>query len=63
MGIVDTGIASHEDLNYNYLESNALDFRDTLWTTPTYYIKGDTDYHGTHIAGIIGGVGNNQMGI
>ena len=63
VGVIDTGIASHNDLNNNYSEENALDFRDVVQSNPIYNVKGDTNYHGTHIAGIIGGVGNNLEGI
>jgi len=63
VGIIDTGIASHEDLNDNYSINDAFDFRDVLWTEPTYYAKGDSNYHGTHVAGIIGGIGKILKGV
>ena len=62
IGIVDTGIAAHQDLDGNYNTSNALDFYDTSVTTPSIG-KTDTNSHGTHVAGIVGAVGNNTIGI
>ena len=35
VGVVDTGIASHPDLDGNYDISDALDFYDTSTTNPT----------------------------
>jgi len=53
VGIIDSGIANHPDLNANL--DNGWDF---LNATPT---RGNTDIdsHGTHVAGIAGAVGNN----
>lgn len=56
VAVIDSGVASHPDLNANvapgwdYVNSNS---------TTTDDIVG----HGTHVAGIIGAVGNNDMGI
>jgi subtilisin family serine protease len=53
VGIIDTGIANHPDLNANL--DNGWDF---INITPT---RGniDIDSHGTHVAGIAGAVGNS----
>ena len=57
---MDTGIASHEDLNDNYTYS--FDYYMILGNNPTFQ-KVDNDSHGTHVAGIIGAVGNNNIGV
>ncbi len=62
VGVIDTGIASHEDLDSNYLLKNAWYFNHKIED----YIenkKNDSISHGTHVAGIIGAVGNNGIGI
>ena len=50
------------DLDGNYNGENAFDFYDTTTNNPSLG-KNDTHSHGTHIAGIIGAVGNNAIGI
>jgi len=55
VGIIDTGIASHLDLNGN-LDDGWNFVNDTDSTD-------DTDGHGTLVAGIVGAVGNNGIGI
>ena len=55
VGIIDSGIASHSDLNANLL--SGWNFVNNSSST------GDTNGHGTHIAGIVGAVGNNGVGI
>lgn len=55
VGVLDTGIANHPDLNANLGEG--MDFNHN-------YITTDDDYgHGSKVAGIIGAVGNNTIGV
>lgn len=57
IAIIDSGFYMHEDLVANYATEYAKNFVDnTSWTN-------DVVGHGTHIAGIIGAVGNNNLGI
>ncbi|MBQ9714490.1 MAG: S8 family serine peptidase [Clostridia bacterium] len=56
VGIIDTGIASHSDLNANL--GDGYDF----YNDNTITID-DTQSHGTHVAGTIGAVGNNYSGV
>ena len=56
MGVIDSGIASHPDLNANVLTGYDLYNNNTT----TNDVLGG---HGTHVAGIIAAVGNNSMGI
>lgn len=56
VGIIDTGISNHVDLNAN-LVSGRDTFNDNDITTD------DTHSHGTHVAGTIGAVGNNGTGV
>lgn len=55
VGIIDTGVDSHSDLNDNLVAGWDF-YNNTLLTD-------DDNGHGTHVAGIIGGVGNNGTGI
>ncbi len=56
VGIIDTGIVNHVDLRAN-LVSGWDTFNNNNITTD------DTHFHGTHVAGTIGAVGNNNIGI
>ena len=62
VGIIDTGIdADHEDLSANVNTSLSRDFSLAEPYIPAAVV--DSDSHGTHVAGIIGAVGNNGIGI
>ena len=62
VGVIDSGIASHLDLNENYEDDDAWDFYDVNSEEPDLE-KGDLKSHGTHVAGIIGAVGDNEIGV
>ena len=53
VGIIDTGIASHPDFSGNLVNGWSFNNSGT----------NDTNGHGTHVAGIVGAVGNNNIGI
>ena len=58
IGVIDTGIdRNHEDLSENMSTILGYDFADND-NDPS-----DVNGHGTHVAGIIGAVGNNKKGI
>ena len=62
VGVVSSGIdATHEDISQNIVSGNI--HRDFYGNTPTV-LNTPTDplFRGTHIAGIIGAVGNNNIG-
>lgn len=62
VGIIDTGIdADHEDLAANVNTSLSRDFSLAEPYIPAAVV--DSGSHGTHVAGIIGAVGNNGIGI
>lgn len=56
VGIIDTGIANHDDLNDNLVSGYDFFNNDTI-------TNDDTNGHGTKVAGIIGAQGNNNEGI
>ncbi len=56
VGIIDSGIADHPDLNANRV--NGWDFYNNNSIT-----NDDPIGHGTHVAGIIGAQGNNSQGV
>jgi serine protease len=63
VAVLDTGLVSHEDLNSSRLVKG-YDFVDMDEDTSDPGIKiGDIDYHGTHVAGIIGASMDNNLGI
>jgi thermitase len=60
VGVADTGIAPHEDLNANLDVGASRDFvEDGGSGNPL----ADPDSHGTHVAGTIGAVGDNGIGV
>lgn len=60
VGVIDTGIASHPDLVGNVVKGY-----DFTRNEPTYYWLQEGPYfsHGTGVAGVLGAVGNNGVGI
>ncbi len=58
VGVIDSGIKDHPDLIANVDSLLSIDIADS---TDTFH--DDISSHGTHIAGIIGAVGNNAIGI
>ncbi|MBR2380945.1 MAG: S8 family serine peptidase [Clostridia bacterium] len=62
VAVLDRGVSSHEDLDDNYDISNACDFYDATLEVP-FFCKIDESGHGTHVAGIIGAKGNNNLGV
>lgn len=56
VGVIDSGIASHSDLNANV--GVGWDFANNNSVTTD-----DPNGHGTHVAGIIGAVANNGIGV
>lgn len=55
IGVIDTGISNHTDLRDNLVQG--LDFFNMVDGEPGV-ARTDEDGHGTHVAGIIGAVGN-----
>ena len=54
IGVVDTEFGKNPDLDYNFLDSR---YNESIFTADT------KNYHGTHVAGIIGAGYNNEKGI
>ncbi|MBQ7577412.1 MAG: S8 family serine peptidase [Synergistaceae bacterium] len=55
--VMDSGVYTHPDLSQNIAADYARDFSDTSdWSN-------DEGGHGTHVAGTIGAVGNNEIGV
>jgi len=59
-GVVD------EDIDYNDVDDDGNGYNDDIWGYD--FVDDDFDpmdehYHGTHVAGIIGAIGNNTVGI
>ena len=57
VGIIDTGVSSHPDLNANV--TTGLDFVNMNGDNPGA-LRDDPSGHGTHVAGILGAVGNQS---
>lgn len=66
VAVLDTGVASHPDLDANVLFDQGYDFVDRI---PGGYDSGDwcgsdpSSWHGTHVAGTVAAVTNNGMGV
>ena len=60
VGVLDFGVSAHPDLAENVVQGY-----DFINNTPTYYglCEGSYFNHGTGVAGVIGAVGNNGVGI
>ena len=58
IGVIDSGIALHEDL-----DENTVGGRDFMEGNNASLTTDDIEGHGTHVSGIIGGIGNNEIGI
>ncbi len=56
VGVIDSGICAHPDINANL--TTGWDFYNNNNVTTD-----DIGGHGTHVAGIIGAVGNNNLGV
>lgn len=63
VGIADTGVAAHPDLNANLRLDLSRDFRTDESVGEEPDPSADSDGHGTHVAGTIGAVGNNALGV
>lgn len=61
VGVIDTGIAEHSDLNANLRTDLSRDFRQIPGEAASPFA--DADGHGTHVAGTIGAVGDNGAGV
>lgn len=61
VAVLDTGIRSHADLNANVLNTGHNFVSNT--SDPTEPLTALSDFHGTHVAGTIAAVGNNNTGM
>ncbi len=62
VGVVDTGIAAHRDLDANVDAADSRDFR-AHGSFAVDDARADADGHGTHVAGTIGAVGDNATDV
>lgn len=74
VAVIDTGITNHTDLNANILPgydfitdvtmANDGDGRDSNASDPgNFSATSNSNWHGTHVAGTVGAVGNNAKGV
>ena len=63
VGVIDSGISEHPDLNDNLNTDMFVDCRNQLYEGAISCNPGDDFGHGTGVAGIIGAVGDNNVGI
>jgi len=61
VAVLDSGIRSHPDLDPNVL-STGYNFVD-MNSDPTEPLLPNAEFHGTHVAGTIAAIGNNNAGI
>jgi thermitase len=61
VSVIDTGVNfNHQDLKANLWKNNSGEFGNNFSNDSTIF---DNENHGTSVAGIIGAVGNNNLGI
>jgi len=60
--ILDTGLIAHQDLNLDATDINLINYYGKNFVNPGQPVV-DTDGHGTAVAGIMGAMGNNAIGM
>ena len=74
VAVIDGGFAQHDDLTYfknrheiagNNIDDDNNGYVDDVEGWNVYNNSGNVtnDYHGTHVSGIIGAIGNNSLGL
>jgi hypothetical protein len=63
VGIIDSGIARHPDLDANIDFTSGGDFYNIAPNNIPGPLRPDTDGHGTESASVVGAVGNNGIGV